>query len=381
MANKIAVIGVGKLGLCFALNLERSGFAIWGIESQPDYLRSLQGRTFRSSEPEVNELLSDCKHLQLTDDLNCIVEQGITDIFVMVATPSLPDGGYDHSQVERVVERLIDLADPSIRRNLYIGCTTMPGYCTELGNRLAPFGYTVSYNPEFIAQGDIIKNQLRPDQVLIGESDQEVGDRLQSIYERMVLNRPVYCRMDPLSAEIAKLATNCFLTTKISFANSIGDLAVKAGANPDKILSAIGSDSRIGPKYLGYGFGFGGPCFPRDNRALGKFGDMVGYPLQISKATDSVNDDHFRFQLLQYLNAYSANSEIVFEGVAYKKGTSQITESQQLRLAVALAQHGRTVLIRDSAEVVEQVSEQHPGLFKFETKGSVTDQSIPFKQK
>ena len=197
----------------------------------------------------------------------------------------------------------------------------------------------------------------------------------------MVLNRPVYCRMDPLSAEIAKLATNCFLTTKISFANSIGDLAVKAGANPDKILSAIGSDSRIGPKYLGYGFGFGGPCFPRDNRALGKFGDMVGYPLQISKATDSVNDDHFNFQLFQYLNAHPADSEIVFEAVAYKKGTSQLTESQQLRLAVALAQHGRTVVIRDSTEVVEQVRELHPGLFKLETKGSVTDQSTPFKQK
>ena len=373
MSEKIAVIGVGKLGLCFALNLERSGFTVWGVESQQEYLKSLQERTFRSSEPQVNELLSDCKHLQLTNDLNCIIEQKITDIFVMVATPSLPDGGYDHSQVERVVERLVALADPKAPRNLYIGCTTMPGYCSELGKRLAPFGYTVSYNPEFIAQGDIIKNQLRPDQVLIGEADERVGDRLQSIYERMVLNRPVYCRMDPLSAEIAKLATNCFLTTKISFANSIGDLALKAGAQPDKILSAIGADSRIGPKYLGYGFGFGGPCFPRDNRALGKFGDMVDYPLIISKATDQVNDDHFQFQLKQYLARYSKGAEVVFEGVAYKRGTSQITESQQLRLAVALVQLGRMVVIRDSAEVVEQVRALHAGLFKFETEGSLTD--------
>ena len=367
MPNKIAVIGVGKLGICFALNLEQAGFEVWGVEIQLNYLRSLQDRTFNSDEPEVNDLLASSSNLHLADSISCISEQGITDIFVMVATPSLQDGGYDHSQVERVVDKLKVLPRSEQTRHVYIGCTTMPGYCSELGKRLQPFGYTVSYNPEFIAQGDIIKNQLHPDQVLIGEASEESGDRLQSIYEKMVRNSPVYCRMDPLSAEIAKLATNCFLTTKISFANSIGDLAVKAGADPDNILSAIGADSRIGSKYLGYGFGFGGPCFPRDNRALGKFGELMNYPLQLSKATDRVNNEHFEFQLRQYLNNFPEDQKIVFDGVAYKKGTSQITESQQLRLAVALAQNGRKVIIRDTAEVIEQVVACHPNLFYFET--------------
>jgi nucleotide sugar dehydrogenase len=366
MPEKIAVIGVGKLGICFALNLERAGYEVYGIESQAEYLRSLQNQTFNSTEPEVNELLARSSDLYLTDDISCISKHAITDIFIMVATPSLADGGYDHSQVERVVEKLVRLGDVERTRNLYIGCTTMPGYCNDLAQRLAPLGYTVSYNPEFIAQGAIIQDQLYPDQVLIGEANLEVGNRLQGIYQQMVRSKPVYCRMDPLSAEIAKLATNCFLTTKISFANSIGDLAVKAGADANKILSAIGSDSRIGGKYLQYGYGFGGPCFPRDNRALGKFGVQMKYPLHLSKATDIVNDAHFQFQLERLLETNPEGSLVVFDGVAYKKGTAQLVESQQFRLAVAVASEGRQVIIKDVPEIIDQVEKLHPGLFLFE---------------
>ncbi|MDB4678423.1 nucleotide sugar dehydrogenase [bacterium] len=371
MTRRVAVIGVGKLGICFALNLERSGFEVWGVESDQRYLGQLQSQTFSSVEPEVNSLLISARNLHFTSDISCIAEEGIEDIFIMVATPSLVDGGYDHSQIERVAEKLKAIGASENTRHLYVGCTTMPGYCNEFSSDMESYGYTVSYNPEFIAQGEIIKDQLYPDQVLIGEANKEVGDRLQSVYEKMVMNKPVYCRMDSLSAEIAKLATNCFLTTKISFANSIGDLAVKAGANPDKILSAIGSDSRIGNKYLGYGCGFGGPCFPRDNRALGKFANQNNYPLLISEATDKINDEHHQFQLNLYLKNFKAEEEIVFDGVAYKKGTSQITESQQLRLAVGLAKTGRRVLIIDTPEVLDQVEALHPNLFSLQTDSTL----------
>ncbi len=366
MVKKIAVVGVGKLGICFALNFERSGFEVWGIETNADYLNSLKDGTFRSAEPEVNQLLSKAQHLHFTDGLDCISENGIDDIFIMVATPSLADGSYDHSQVDRVADRLIEIANKDNTRHVYVGCTTMPGYCNDLAKRLEPFGYTVSYNPEFIAQGAIIHDQRFPDQILIGEASVEVGDRLQFIYEAMVQNNPTYCRMDPLSAEIAKLATNCFLTTKISFANSIGDMAVTAGADPDKILAAVGADSRIGGKYLKYGFGFGGPCFPRDNRALGKFGEMLSMPLHLSNSTDKINDEHFDFQFNQYLGKYAEGEEVVFDGVAYKKGTTQITESQQLRLAVALAKSGRAVRVVDNKEVLDQLAQLYPGLFELE---------------
>lgn len=363
MTGKIAVIGVGKLGLCFALNLERSGFSIWGVESNLPYLEQLNTRVFSSSEPEVNSMLVNAKDIQFTSDIACITEEDIRDIFIMVATPSLDDGGYDHSQVDRVVEKLKTIGDPDNIRHVYIGCTTMPGYCQALDAEMQQFGFSVSYNPEFIAQGSIVRDQLYPDQVLIGEANQEAGDRLQSIYEKLVHNEPTYCRMDSLSAEIAKLATNCFLTTKISFANSIGDLARKVNADPERILSAVGADSRIGGNYLKYGFGFGGPCFPRDNRALGKFADQQNYSLHLSKATDRVNDEHHQFQLKEYLKQNQDSDEVVFEGVAYKKGTTQITESQQLRLAVALATEGRKVRIIDRQEVLDEVERIYPGMF------------------
>jgi len=367
MKQKIAVVGVGKLGLCFALNLEKVGFEVWGIEANQEYANRLAQKDLDSDEPQVNEMLRSSSSLIIADDISCIFQENIEDVFLMVATPSLSDGGYNHSQIERVADRLIALGMSEKPRHIYIGCTTMPGYCAQLAKKLGKFGYTVSYNPEFIAQGSIIRDQQFPDQVLIGECNKEVGDRLQAIYQMFVKSKAVYCRMDPLSAEITKLATNCFLTTKISFANSIGDLAKTAGANVDSILKAIGSDSRIGGKYLGYGFGFGGPCFPRDNRALGKYAASVGYPLRISNATDQVNEEHFQFQLKNYLEGTSPSETIVFEGVAYKQGTTQITESQQLRLAVALAEAGRKVTIKDSVGVINQVRKLHPGMFQFET--------------
>jgi UDPglucose 6-dehydrogenase len=364
MVDRVAVIGVGKLGLCFALNVERSGPWVWGVESDSTYLTSLNNRTFNSSEPQVNEMFSQASRLNLTDDLLCIVENDVTDIFIMVATPSMHDGSYDHTQVESVAEQLMAIGNRNRVRHIYVGCTTMPGYCDTLASRLDPFGYTVSYNPEFIAQGSIIQNQLHPDQVLIGEANTAAGDRLQSIYAKMVLNSPTYCRMDRLSAEIAKIATNCFLTTKISFANSIGDLATKAGADPTGILKAIGADSRIGDKYLSYGFGFGGPCFPRDNRALGKFADDRGYELLLSKATDEVNRRHLAFQSAQYMQ--HAQDPIVFDHVSYKQGSTIIEESQQLELAVRLAKAGRQVVIRERPEVIRMVKQIYPDLFIFE---------------
>jgi len=368
MKRKVAIIGVGKLGLCFALNLEKAGFHVLGVEANQHYAARLADKSFRSSEPQVNEMLQSARDFVITGDVSQVLEQNIEDVFVMVATPSLPDGGYDHSQIDRVVDRLKSSTNKSGIINLYIGCTTMPGYCKVLSEEMEPFGYTVSYNPEFIAQGSIIHDQQYPDQILIGEANKNAGDRLQSIYEDFVRSNPTYCRMDSLSAEIAKLATNCFLTTKISFANSIGDLALTTGADADKILKAVGADTRIGDKYLNYGFGFGGPCFPRDNRALGKFAQSVNHPLRISEATDLVNEEHFHFQLKKYLADSKDSGEVIFESVTYKKGTSQLTESQQLRLAVALAEAGRQVTVIDSVEVISQVETLYPGLFKFETE-------------
>lgn len=364
----IGVLGIGKLGLCFALNLERAGYQITGVDIHDDYVAAVNGKTYYSYEPEVNELLQASRNFVATSHIQDVLTADIKLLFVMVATPSLPDGSYDHSQVERIVGALTNFGKREHLTHVVIGCTVMPGYTATLQQRLAEYNYTVSYNPEFIAQGSIIKNQQYPDQVLIGEGNEEAGDLLEAVYKKMCLNTPRVCRMDALSAEIAKLATNCLLTTKISFANSIGDLAVKNGANPTKILQAIGADSRIGEKYLQYGYGFGGPCFPRDNRALNLFAQQSGYQMLIGEATDNINKQHLDFQFNELLK--ENNSEYVFDEVTYKPGTVILEESQKLALAVKLAQAGKNVVVIEKPVVIEELKNRFGNLFTYREKNS-----------
>lgn len=362
--EKIAVLGIGKLGLCMALHLEKAGYEVLGVDLDPNYIRQLNERSLRLAEPGVEQALQTARSFRATQHLEEVKQGDVELLFVFVATPSTPEGGYDHGQLERVTDGLITLGPRARPVHLIIGCTTMPGYCDQLAEKMAPYNYTVSYNPEFIAQGRIMHDLVHPDQVLIGEADPIVGQRLEHIYRRLCRNEPSFHRMDRLSAEIAKLATNCFLTTKISFANAIGDLAIKVGADQEKVLSAVGSDARIGPQYLRYGFGFGGPCFPRDNRALGLFARQSGTELLIGEATDLVNQKHLEFQTQQWLNDFPPNEVIVFESVSYQPDSVLLVESQQLALAVNLARAGRHVLIRERKIVVDQLERNYPGLFQ-----------------
>lgn len=364
--KKIGVIGIGKLGLCFALNAERSGYLVTGVDVSETYVKHLNKKKFRSPEPLVNEYLQEAKNFFAGTDLSTALHADL--IFVFVATPALPDGSYNHEQIERIAAQLLSLPKPTSAKHLVIGCTTMPGYCNTLAAKLNSHNYTVSYNPEFIAQGSIIRNQQNPDLILIGEENESVGNAIEVIHRSFCQSTPTVHRMDRLSAEIAKLATNCFLTTKISFANSIGDLAIKAGADVTKVLQAVGADSRIGNKYLSYGDGFGGPCFPRDNRALQKFADTVQQPLPLASATDKVNEQHLHFQIQTLLKAHKPDECIEIDGVAYKAGTVFIDESQRLKLALLLAQQNRKVIVTDRTEVIEQVKSIYGNLFEYRVK-------------
>jgi UDPglucose 6-dehydrogenase len=362
----IGVIGIGKLGLCFALNLERAGYQVTGLDVDAAYVAKLNAKTLHSPEPQVGELLGQAQSFHATTDWNRLFSPDISLYFIVVATPSLSEGGYDHSQVDAVVAEFEKRGKAAETRHLVVMCTTMPGYCDAIAPRLAALNYELSYNPEFIAQGTIVRDQQYPDQVLIGEASPQAGDAIQSVYEKMCRNQPTFCRMSRISAEIAKLATNCFLTTKISFANSIGDLALQVGAEPHKILAAIGADKRIGLRYLNYGFGYGGPCFPRDNRALALFGKQAGMEVLLSQATDEVNRRHLDFQFQQYCMHHPPEETIVFQSVTYKPGTPILEESQQLALALRLAQAGRKVRIVDMQPVISALQILYGDLFEYQ---------------
>lgn len=350
MDKNISIIGVGKLGLCLGLNLETKGYQVLGIDVNESYVNLLKNKTLKSSEPFVEQLLQK-SNIEFSTQLSRAVESDT--IFMVVATPSTSEWKYDHTQIEQVVNELVKLGKQPTRKDLVINCTTFPGYCEDLHKKLKPYNYYVSYNPEFIAQGSIIKDQLNCDSVLIGEADKIAGDKIEKIYKDLCESNPYYNRMSCTESEVVKLATNCFLTTKISFANMVGDIASRLNCNAYTVLKAIGTDSRVGSKYIKPGFGFGGPCFPRDNRALAKCGEELGIDAVVSKATDEMNEKHLQYQIEDFVkNNPDKTKEIEIEYVTYKKDSVLLEESQQLKFALKLKELGYTIKILDQREEV-----------------------------
>jgi UDPglucose 6-dehydrogenase len=365
--KKISVIGVGKLGLCLSLNLENNGFDVLGVDINENYVKSLNNKTFFSLEPKVNFLLDKSKNFKSTTDINLSVQHSDI-IFLMVSTPSLENGKYDHSQVEDVILQLEKLGKQNERKILVIGCTTYPGYCETLIERLDKLNFSIVYNPEFIAQGNIINGQIYPDIVLIGESDKDSGKKIECIHKSICLSNPKIFRLSLTEAELTKLSINCFITTKISFANMIGDLCNNLKINHINVLNAIGSDTRIGEKYLKWGYGFGGPCFPRDNRALGILCEENGIKAKIPKASDDYNNLHAIYQTNFIYSNLVKNNIIKIEGVSYKPDSILIDESQQLKVANMLNDLGVNVTIVDNLHVINEVKKINGTKFKYEEK-------------
>lgn len=365
----ITVIGIGRLGLCTALAFEKAGNHVLGVDINPSYVQSLNDKAFYSPEPFVNEYLAQSKNFRAT----CSLDEGIhfSDLYyIMVDTPStIAQEAYDHSNLSLVLSELNKRKVKN--KHIVIGCTVFPGYIRNVGSFLVQncTNTTLNYNPEFIAQGNIVYGLQNPDIVLIGEATKDAGDLLADIYKKTCLNHPKICRMSVDSAEITKLALNCFVTTKIAYANMIGDIADSTqNANKFEILEAVGADNRVGSLCLKPGYGFGGPCFPRDNRALGSYAKALGITPLIPQATDNSNKEHAQFMLKQLLAENC--SEYVFENVTYKDNCTVpiIEESQKLVIAACLARAGKCVLIRDSATVIEKVQQAYGSLFKYEIK-------------
>lgn len=361
--NKIGVIGLGRLGLCLALNLENVGYEVWGYDISKQRINDIKNKKVITTEPGVSLLLERQKNLHVTDYCRDVLHE-CDVIFVVIATPSGKDGKYNHDYINNFINSEVIPFGKVNKKHLIINSTVMPGYSDYLHDYIKDLGWHVSYNPEFIAQGSIIYDQQHPDMILIGARNEEAGNAIEDIYTKLCINKPVFCKMNALEAEITKIGLNCFLATKISYANMIGDICKKVGANEVKVLNAIGSDTRVGNKYLKWGYGYGGECIPRDHRALGIFAKENGITDVISKATDMYNDLHLEYQLDQFLADHKKKTVFKLEdGVAFKKGTDILTESQQLKFALRLIKEGYVVEIIDRKEVLEQVEKLYPNMF------------------
>ncbi len=354
---QISVVGLGKLGAPLAAVFASKGFSVIGVDLSSGFVDAINAGRAPVDEPRLQDLIdTNRERLRATTDMaEAVLATDVT--FVIVPTPSDGAGRFSNAAVLDAMKSI----GAALRRKddyhvVVITSTVMPGSTgTEIrqaleqaSGRKVGLDLGLCYNPEFIALGSVVRDMLQPDMILIGESDAKAGDLLESIYTRSCDNTPVIRRMNLVNAELAKISVNTFVTTKISYANMLADICDRLpGADVDVVTQAVGTDSRIGAKYLKGATGYGGPCFPRDNVAFAALARAIGARAELAEATDTVN----RYQVERVLGAIDArltdSGPIGVLGLSYKPDTAVVEESQGLALVERLLDLGRRVMIYD----------------------------------
>ncbi len=358
---RIAVFGLGKLGSVLAALHASSGNQVFGVDLDPEIVKSLNSGIAPFIEPGLQKLLDVAgQNLRASvDPLEAIKDADAS--IVIVPTPSGKDGAFSNKYVVDAVQTIgRSISKSSSIHTVIIASTVMPGSCAgEISDALESSsgkkigeGVGLVYNPQFIALGSIVNNMRRPDLVLIGESDSLSGQVALELALACADNSPSVSRISLASAELAKLAINTFVTTKISFANMLGEFCdFLDGADIDQVTSAVGSDSRIGKKYLQGALGYGGPCFPRDNIALVASAERYGVDASIASGTDSVNHRQVKRIVTLVQSVAQPGATVSLFGLSYKPDTPVCDESQSIEIANSLADSGFRVSAYDELVV------------------------------
>lgn len=351
--TKIAVIGLGKLGLPLSLVINSGGNEVVGFDLNKTRVSQLQKRQYDGPEPGVREMLENSNGtITFSNDIRDIEECSMA--YVIVPTPSDANGVFASNYVEDALRQVKNCwGESSAEKVVVIVSTVMPGTTQELKNRYFSDSQSnkieLIYSPEFIALGSVIENLYKPDSILIGSQSDWAATRHLEICESYVQTKPAIQNLNTTEAELAKILVNTFVTMKISFANFIGEIATRIeGVNPGLIASAIGSDSRIGTKYLRPGLGFGGPCFPRDNRALIAFAEAEGLKADLAKATDEINTRQPEFLVDRIKRAIKSEKIIGVLGLSYKENSEVVESSQGIVVANLLSSLGFEVICFDN---------------------------------
>jgi UDPglucose 6-dehydrogenase len=359
MVNSISVLGLGKLGSPLAACLAAQGFRVTGVDVDKKKVEAINEGVAPMNEPGLGELLAECEgRLVATQD----AEEAVRDseaTFIVVSTPSEAEGGFSLRYVLPCLEAIAKTLRTKRGFHLVVlTSTVMPGATggevqeklEQLSGKTCGEHFGLCYSPEFIALGSVIRDFYFPDFLLIGESDERSGEMLAEIYRRTCKNTPFVARMNFINAEITKLAVNTYITTKISYANMIARLCEKLpGADANVVTNALGLDTRIGPRYLRGAVSYGGPCFPRDNRALAALATRVGASSGLAEATDRFNRAQVKSLAEVVKSHHSGQGTIGILGLTYKPDSDVVEEAFGLLLARELSSADLPVLVYDPA--------------------------------
>jgi len=361
--KEISIIGLGRLGLCSAACFASKGHKVIGVDIDKNKVDLINNGQNPVQETGLSELVKKCgENFRATSDYReAILNSQVT--FIVVATPSEADGSFSNGQLEEALKQIGGVLKEKDEYHLVvITSTVMPGTTEHVGKFILEEGsgkkcgrdFGLAYNPEFIALGSVIHDFLNPDFILIGEMNKRDGDTLEKIYRNVCDNSPEFARMNTVNAEIAKISLNCYITTKITYANSLAAICERVPrANAQIITSSIGLDSRIGGKYLKPGLGYGGPCFPRDNVAFAAFARKVGEKAKLAEMVDEVNQDQIRRiegivkGLIHNLNKTKDEIIVGILGLSYKPNTPIIEDSQAIDIVELLINEGYKITVYD----------------------------------
>ena len=354
---KLSIIGLGKLGSPMAAVMAHKGCTVVGVDLNKGFVDAINNGLPPVEEPQLAEMIA-ANRSRLSATL-CYEEAILaTDItFMIVPTPSGPDGRFSMKYVLESAEQIGAVLRKKSAWHIVVLCSTvMPG-CTggelvpaleKASGKKAGVDFGVCYNPEFIALGSVVNDMLRPDMILIGESDERSGKTLEELYTTTCESNPRINRMNYVNAELTKLSVNTFVTTKISYANMLAEVCeTLPTADVDVVTQAIGCDTRIGKKYLRGAMGYGGPCFPRDNVAFSVLARGNKVPALLAEATDQVNKRQAPRLCEMFRSKIKAGGVAAVLGLSYKPNTPVIEESQGVRLAQVLADAGFKVVVYD----------------------------------
>ena len=356
----IAVVGTGYVGLVSGTCFAETGNNVTCVDIDQAKVEKLQSGKVTIYEPGLEPIFErNVKQgrLHFTTDLEAAIESARI-IFLALPTPPGEDGSADLSYILGVAN---DLGHLIKDYKVIVDKSTVPVGTSEKVRKAieanAKTEFDVVSNPEFLREGKAIDDFMRPDRVVIGTSSQRAQKLMHTLYEPFVRQgNPIYF-MDEPSAEMTKYAANSYLATRITFMNEIANLCEKVGANVDMVRIGMGSDSRIGKRFLFPGIGFGGSCFPKDVSALARTADKNNYDFRILNSVLAVNDDQKLSMMPKIKNYFGqdlSGKHFAIWGLAFKPNTDDIREAPSLYMIEELTKAGATVTAFDP-EAVENV--------------------------
>jgi UDPglucose 6-dehydrogenase len=351
--TKIAVVGTGYVGLVTGTCFAETGNQVVCIDIDADKVEKMRNGIIPIYEPNLDTIFErniSAQRLSFTTSL----EDGVKDaeiIFLALPTPPGEDGSADLSYILGVAEQLGKLIS---EYKVIVDKSTVPVGTAEKVHAViaknAQVDFAVVSNPEFLREGFAVSDFMRPDRVILGTLNERARKVMESLYRPFVRQgNPIYF-MDEKSAELTKYAANSFLATKITFMNEVANFCELVGADVDQVRVGIGSDTRIGKRFLFPGIGYGGSCFPKDVKALVKSGEDLNFQFEILSAVMKVNKEQKTILLPKIKNYFRGDlsgKKIAVWGLAFKPDTDDIREAPALFMIEALLDAGVNISVYD----------------------------------